>query len=153
MPTLICSATPHGVTIYAGPYAGFYPKSQRLKEGHHRFFCGDEQFLEFCLHGTKHIPLSKLEKMDLARITYIKELNRKALSLIVNLKKDIAVRWSREILAPWKGKCIHCSDGQFPIDLLLIHNHDLEEMRMDIQIPRPILISQLLTLKKSCHAY
>jgi len=153
MPTLVCSATPGGVTIYDGPYAGFYPKSQRLKEGRARSFCGDEQFLEFCLHGIKNIPRDRLEKMDLARVAYIKDLNRKALSLIVNLKKDITSRWSREVLAPWQGKYIRSKSNIFAVDELLIHNQDLEEIIMDIHIPRPILIAQLFTLKKSCQVH
>lgn len=97
----------------------------------------DETFIKRCLCGIKHIPPEELHTMSEEEIQGIIRLNKLAMTRIVRLKEEIAKGWTSSLLKP------------------LLHNRmarqlvieDVQELYLDIDIPRPLLINALMQLK------
>jgi hypothetical protein len=98
----------------------------------------DEDFINTCLHGLKHYPKEIVSKMDLDRRENICTLHRKAMTAIVNMKKEISKSWNHRAASMFKSRTAKA---------LEISDIDVQDMYLEIEIPRPLLIQKLLTLK------
>lgn len=141
-PILVCKASPEGVLVIDRGHNVFYPKVLKGKLPAKQF-TEDERFLHYCFSGIKRVNPDELRRMTPDHIQYIEQLNKRAMSVIVRLKEQIAHDWSVGILKPWLcyGKNYRSTITQLVID-------DIREIQLPIDIPRPILINELLKLKE-----
>lgn len=140
--TLVCKASAEGVLLVGGGYNVFYPKTSRGKLPAKQP-TEDERFLHYCFSGIKRVNPEEVRRMTPEHIQYIEHLNKRAMSVIVRLKEQIAHDWSIGILKPWLA-CGRKHQGL--INQLVID--DIREVQLPIDIPRPILINELLKLKE-----
>lgn len=140
--TLVCKGSKRGVLDMSDGHIHFYPSHIPEAEGE---LGEDEIFLHYCMCGTRRMTPSERREMGPEALQQIDELNKRALTVIVKLKIQIANIWSRRMLKPFMGRPI--SKTETISDLII---DDIRDLQLDIVIPRPVLINALVRLKKTC---
>lgn len=146
-PRLVCRASDKGVLVIYHGRNIFYPKmiggkfpAKKMTE--------DEKFIKYCLSGIRHLTPEEIQQLGPGEIEEIIALNKKALTILVHLKAEVAEYWTRSFLKPFLGKRMPTSETEW-VDNLIID--DIRDLQLDIEIPRPILFNELLKLKQ--HVY
>lgn len=145
--TLMARATRDGILVVKKGHNTFYPKE------HHELRRGplseDEIFLRMCFQGTRWMNERELRELHPDRIVEIEHLHKKALTIIVKLKEEIARSWTLAALSGFLRKNTRFP-GTADRHLVMMSDFvidDIQELRLDIDIPRPLLIERLLALK------
>ena len=136
--TLVCKASKKGVLVLGKKRNYFYPKTLKGKQPHPRL-TRDEQFIKHCISGVKKLTADELRGMSPEQIQEIDKLHKKAMTIIVRMKAEVALAWSKGALKPF---CNRSGINELVID-------DIEEQFLEIDIPRPILIARLLELRET----
>ncbi len=144
-PTLVCRASKAGVLILGKKNNTFYPNILKGKLPAKRL-TSDEQFIRQCLSGIKNMPREELERLSPRDIEQIEQLHKKAMTRIVRMKEEIARKWTEGILKPYLNKRIPTSEHEMMNELVI---RDLEDMHLELDIPRPFLIRELLQLRET----
>lgn len=146
-PTLVCKASNKGVLIIGKGCNTFYPNVIKGKAPA-KNVTEDEQFIRYCLSGIKKMSPEEVSSLHPDRIREIQGLNRRALTTIVRLKRDVANSWSKGVLKPFLEKCTRISEHETVKDLII---DDVKDLQLDIDIPHSLLVSELLKLKDNIY--
>lgn len=146
-PELVCRASSNGVLILRGDNVQFYPKRERAKFPA-KGMTEDELFIKHCLCGIKHLTPSEINCLSDEQIQNIIQLNKRAMTKIVRMKEEVAHKWSEVALRGFiqKGTKFSKEGGKdFYVKDFVIN--DIRELQLDIDIPRPVLIAELMRLR------
>lgn len=134
-PQLVCKATPKGVTILEGKKIMHYSGKSELVPRKRYDKDSDERFIEYCLYGTRKIPIFVLKEMTAGEVSKIRDLHKRSTLAIISLKEEIVKSWTKPF-----------GSYRSPIGKAL-QIKDLRDIYVEIYIPRPLLINELLKLK------
>lgn len=138
-PTLVCKASKEGVLIVRREGNLFFPKDRRDSPSPR--MSDEEMFIRYCVSGTKRIPPRELQRLTPEKIREIDQLHRRTMTIIVRMKEEIAKSWTTNVMRPFARKRIA---HELIID-------DIRDLQLDIDIPRPVLISKLMELQGTKH--
>lgn len=142
-PVLVCRASNKGVLILREEGNTFYPRTRGGKAPA-RWLEEDELFIKHCLSGVRKMTPEELQQLPPEQVRKIDALNRKALTKIIHLKRDIAHSWTQCAVRPFGNIPISKTEK---ISDLIVDDRD-KDLYLDIDIPRPLLIQELMKLKE-----
>ena len=147
-PVLVCRASNRGILIIGKEGETFYPKGayprvlwEDLPERRHY---REEEFINECMKAVAMRDPRYLSSLPPEKARRMKFLCNKTVGIMLKLKLEAANSWSKGALRPFLKKHVAISKSERVSDLII---NDLNDLRLDIEIPRPVLVTELLRLK------